>query len=345
VKLLVARTDKLGDVVLSLPVFAYIEQKRPDWELHALVAPGSVPLLENDPHLEAVWTYKDAELAELESRLAAERFDAAILLYYHKPLAAALRRAKIPRRVGPLSKWSSWFLLNRGVWQNRSRIRHHERDYNVRLAQKLTGKGGAFPDPLIHLTAGQIQIGRQFRREEAATAESVVFVHPGSGGSALNWAPESYATVANQLAAGGDCRVFVTGGPRDSDTVQAVAGFLQPAVEVIAGRFPLRDFLGVLTAGDLLIGPSTGPLHMAAALGLAVVGLYPPIPTQSLARWGPLGTCSHGLAPDVPCPAHRICFGERCRHWNCMVDVAEREVVAAATAALRDRRRQRSGTP
>ena len=122
-------------------------------------------------------------------------------------------------------------------------------------------------------------------------------------------------------------------------------GFLQPAVEVIAGRFPLRDFLGVLTAGDLLIGPSTGPLHIAAALGLAVVGLYPPIPTQSIARWGPLGRCSHGLAPDVPCPAHRICFGERCRHWNCMVDVAEREVVAAATAALRDRRRQRSDTP
>ena len=345
-KLVVARTDKLGDVVLSLPVFEYIKRQRPEWQVHAMVASGSVPLVENDPHVDAVWTYTDTDLSKLETLLVAERFDAAILLYYHKPLARTLRRVKVPRRIGPLSKWSSWFLLNRGVWQNRSRVKHHERDYNIMLAQKLTGKGGTFADPLIYITDGQHEIGSQFLKREQVMAENVVFVHPGSGGSALNWTPERYAGVANRMAKQPDCRVFVTGGPQDMEMVQAVANQLRPEVRVVANHFPLRDFLGVLSTGDLLIGPSTGPLHMAAALQLAVVGLFPPLATQSVQRWGPLGRWSRSLTPGATCPARMVCFGERCRHWNCMSGIGEDEVVGIATSVLLKRQQeQQRGHP
>ena len=91
-KVLVTRTDRLGDLVLSLPVFADIKGRRPDWEVHAMVAPGSVPLVENDPHIDAVWTWSGtesaAEPADLTDRLRREEFDAAVMLQYRQELAA-----------------------------------------------------------------------------------------------------------------------------------------------------------------------------------------------------------------------------------------------------------------
>lgn len=332
------RTDKLGDVVLALPVFAYLKAQHPDWRLHAMVAPDSVPLVENDPHVDAIWPYTDAALPELADQLAAERFDAAILLFFHRPLASLLRHIKVPRRVGSLSKLASWFLLNRGVWQNRSRGRHHESEYNLLLARKLSGRGGIFPLPEIHLSEGQLEIGRQFRQRELDAGQAAIFVHPGSGGSALNWPPERYAAVANRLAAREDCRVFVTGGGADRERIETVAKDLEPAVQVLAGEYQLRDFLGIVAGGDVFVGPSTGPLHMAAALQLAVVGLYSPVPTQSSGRWGP--RCLHGtvLSPDVPCPARLVCFGERCRHWNCMDGIGVDSVLTAAAEVLAQRR-------
>ena len=340
-KILVTRTDKLGDVVLALPAIEYLKRHRPTWQVHAMVAPGSIPLVENDPNLDAIWPHTEEDLPDLLPRLAAEQYDAAILLYYHRPLAAALWRLKVPKRVGPWSKWSSWFLLNQGVWLSKSRGKRHERDYNVKLVQKLVGKGGEISDPQIHLTTGQLAIGRRFRCEEAVEAKDVVFVHPGSGGSALNWSPEHYAAVANRLASQADCRVFITGGPQDEEAIAAMSVLLVPDVKVIADRYHLREFLGVLSAGDLLIGPSTGPLHMAAALRLAVVGLYPPIVSQSIRRWGPLGSWSRALAPGVNCPGRLVCFGDRCRHYNCMDTIKEDEVVATAASLLAERRRHR----
>jgi heptosyltransferase-3 len=337
VKILIARIDKLGDVVLSLPVFAYLKARRPDWEVHALVVPGCVPLVENDPHVDAIWTWADAEIGKLEQQLAAERFDAAVLLYYHRPLAALLRRLRVPQRIGPLSKWSSWFLLNRGKWQRRSRGDRHESEHNLDLARRLVGGPATTALPRLYLSAGQLEIARHFRQREAPDGEEIYFLHPGMGGSALNWAPPRFALVANTLAARPGRRVLLTGGDEDARLIDEVEALLTPQVKVIAGRYPLREFLGVLAAGDLMIAPSTGPLHMAAALGLAVVGLYPPLPTQRPARWGPRGQDAVALTPDVTCPARLVCFGDRCRHWNCMDGIATEAVLAAAEATLAQR--------
>jgi len=351
-KVLVARTDKLGDVALSLPVFEYIRRARPDWEVHALVAPASVPLVENDPHLAAVWTWDewaDAGSHEaLTQQLRAEGFDAALLLQFRRELAAQLRRAGIGRRYGPLSRWSSWLLLNRGSWQSRSRRSGHEMHYNLDLARGLIGKAplpvGMDPkvlEPRLYLTAGQRAIGREFRAAHASGAKFQVFVHPGSGGSALDWEPERFAGVASALAQNPDCRVFVTGSGADVGVIASMREGLDPRVEILLDRFPLRDFLGVLSAGDLMIGPSTGPLHLASALGLATVGLYPPVATMSPRRWGPRGRWSRPLEPEVKCPARRICKESQCPLYNCMGGIFERDVLDAALSLVRLRDQER----
>jgi ADP-heptose:LPS heptosyltransferase len=167
----------------------------------------------------------------------------------------------------------------------------------------------------------------------------VAFVHPGSGGSALDWPPARFAEVANGLARRPGWRVFVTGSHHDRLVIDDLAPHLTPEVAVMAERYPLRDFLGVLSAGDLMIAPSTGPLHLAAALQLAVVGLFPPAPTMHPRRWGPLGRWSEAMLPPVDCPARRHCLLQECLLHNCLEGVVPSRVITLA-AELADQRRR-----
>lgn len=346
-KILVVRTDRLGDLVLSLPVFAAGRAARPDWEFHALVAPASVPLVENDPNVAAVWTWSHAGGTradeELVQRLRGERFDAAIMLHYRTPLARLLRRTGIPRRYGPLSKVSSWLLLNRGTWQHRSRGGRHEMDFNLDLLARLPGLGTVRPaDPVLQLGAAQLEIGRAFRREQAPASRIVAFIHPGSGGSALDWAPARFAALASALADLPGWSVFVTGQGGDGPAVLAMQAAAQdPRLGFLLDRYALREFLGVLSAGDVFVGPSTGPLHLAGALGLGVVGVYPPVPAMSPRRWGPRCRWHEVLVPEVDCPGRHACRLERCPLHNCLDKVD----VAAVTAAVRAVVGRRDGLP
>jgi ADP-heptose:LPS heptosyltransferase len=342
VKVLLVRADRLGDLVLSLPAVAWLRQARPDWELHALVAAGAEPIVEHDPALDAFYTWDGLEDPELERRLRAERYDAAVLLQYQTPLARLLHAAGIPRRYGPLSKPASLIHLNRGRWQRRSRVRRHERDYNVDLVRPLAGRAGRdvpVGPPRLHLAPAQRQLGAEVRAAEAGGAETVALIHPGSGGSALDWQPRHFADVANTLVRRRGWRVMVTGSHHDRLAVDALAPALDPEVTVIAERYPLREFLGVVSAADVMIAPSTGPLHVAAGLGLAAVGLYPPAPTMSPRRWGPLGPWCEALTPPVDCPAQKHCLLEACLLYNCLEGLPSHRV--AATAVDLATRRQR----
>ena len=93
-KILVSRTDRLGDLVLSLPVFQYLKSLRPDWSLHALVAPSSVPLVENESAIDKVWTWALGDSCVRRDLLKAfrkEEFTASVMLQYHQELATLLK--------------------------------------------------------------------------------------------------------------------------------------------------------------------------------------------------------------------------------------------------------------
>lgn len=343
-KVLVTRTDRLGDLVVSLPAVVHLKRAHPAWEVHLMTGPGALPLVENEPGLDGLWTWSgdgSGEERDLVERLRRERFDAAILLQYRRELALLLRRAGIRHRYGPWSRLSSWFLLDRGAWQARSRRDHHESWYSLDLVRRLAPDLPREPDaPRLLLSAEQRAAAADFRAGAATGAGTVAFVHPGSGGSALDWAPENFVAVANALAGRAGWRVFLTGGGQDMERLASVRHLLDPEVGNLQGTCGLREFMGVLAAGDLFVGPSTGPLHMAAALGLATVGLFPPVPTMAPSRWGPRGPWCETLVPDVACPAQRNCFKTRCSLHNCLERITGEDVVETAAALVERRRRQ-----
>nr|GFC44903.1 hypothetical protein [Tanacetum cinerariifolium] len=129
-----------------------------------------------------------------------------------------------------------------------------------------------------------------------------VILHPHSQGSAREWGLPHYGQLAQLLHAAGH-RVFIT-GTKDEGAKLATAQWLREYGPYLAadltGEFTLPEFIAFIATTDGLVAGSTGPLHLAAALGRHALGLYPPIRPMHPGRWAPVGPLAEYLVFDRP---------------------------------------------
>ena len=103
--------------------------------------------------------------------------------------------------------------------------------------------------------------------------------------------------------------------------------------QIYIGERGLKALAAELAAMDVFIASSTGPLHIASAVGTPVVGVYCPIKVCLPERWGPIGPNDMALVPDVPpCPE---CVGARCEYYDCMERVTIEQVRDAALSKIK----------
>src|SRR5438045_3750728 len=117
-RILIARTDRLGDVLLTTPVASALRARFPGVHITWLVRDYTAPLLKHNPDVDDI-LIDHGTTRELTKQLQQGRFDAAIIAFPRWRVVWAAWRARIPRRVGPASKLYSALLTDR-VWQHRS---------------------------------------------------------------------------------------------------------------------------------------------------------------------------------------------------------------------------------
>lgn len=353
-KILVTRTDRLGDVLLSTPIARIIKAQWPSTKVCYLVQGSIAPVIRGANGIDEVWElpiYKEAlDQDSLCERIRHSGVDAAVLLHADWRVARAARRAGVKVRVGP--RLGARFVLNltKTKAQKRSSVAMHEADYNIELLELL----GA----VTHGVRATSAVVRQSVRDEMSewliskrwNPESSLFVvHPGMGGSALNSSAEQYALLIStlyrevqELGFGVRTpRVLVTIGPMDVGLRPALEEELEKKCRDISNSliwYQSPDFLdhtlehlgAIFSLAERVIAPSTGPLHLAKALGRKVAGIYSPIWVQSYLRWGPYprnDPYDFILEPAVACPAFRRCHGEYCIHAPCMDELPMRDFV------------------
>jgi len=295
---LIARPDKIGDLMCATPVFRAIRAQRPEVHIAALVSDYAAPVLQGSPFVDEVIAVPRGggfgwqAIGELSARLRG-RFEVAVSLYATPPLSAALWRAAIPERSAPASRWVQVF-YNQTVTQRRSRSDRHEAVYNLELFAPV---GIETPAAI----RGDLWVSEAERVEGAAllhgagSRPGAVGILPAMGGSAAAWPEERYVALACALLKRGLPAVVIA----DPAQIEAVKGRFGSETPVVAAP-DLRRLGGVLANLRTLVGGSTGPLHMAAGAGTAVVGLYPSFPpSQTATRWGPLGEGHCVLSPAV----------------------------------------------
>ncbi len=281
-RIIVARTDRIGDVVLSLPVFASIKKCHPDATTIALVRNYTSDVVASSPYVDVVLTCEEDEsINSIRKKLEQVNADAILHLFPRFKLSAASFLAGIKLRIGTAYRWYS-FLFNAKVHEHRKYSTKHESEYNLTLAE-AAGCTEKIHDIGLKVNFEALNRVRSFLLEN--NSEKFIIVHPGSGGSAFEWGQNNFRVLVQRAIADLNMKVIVTGTASEF----AICSYVSNGIAVNApGKFPLLEFMALLSEAEMFISNSTGPLHLAAAMGTAVIGIYPNNKPMTPVRWAPL---------------------------------------------------------
>ncbi len=330
-RILLVRTDRIGDVTLTTPAVSALKKKYPLASLTFLTSAYARGVLENNGDLDGIITERGffSTLGELRRG----KFGVAVVFFVNLKVALLVFLAGIPVRLGPASKLWSVF-LNRRVTQRRSGIKKHEADYNLDLVKEL-GADAAPRGASITLTpAERTEASAVLSRLGLPGTAFIVAVHPGSGGSALNWPKENFAALADRLLENFPVKVLLTGSPAETPLLEEVASRMKGKPFILREALTLRLFTGLISRCGLFVTNSTGPLHLAAALRVPTLSFFPPIKACSPVRWGPYGGSPAKVLvpPGEACPR---CDREHCARYNCMAAITPDLAFAEAAGILR----------
>ena len=336
--ILVSRTDKIGDLILTLPVFQALRMAFPKTRLTALVSPYAKEIVTGHSAVDAVETVEKGEgVFTLTSRLKRLNPDVFLAVYPRPSIAWAAALAGIPTRVGTAYRWYS-LLFNEKIKVHRHFGDRHEVEFNLDLVKSL---GIArFPSKIdFPLSAGDLEFVRDFLKERGLTPKTpYVVVHPGHKGSALNWSPARYGEAIRQLASIKGLRVILTAGPDETPLVSNVMTFVQDLPRekkplLVIGELGLKQLAALYRGAQCFLSGSTGTMHLAAAVGTPTVALFCPIPETTPVRWGPWGNESIVLMPkESDCSD---CNRGRCPRHDPMDNIAVSDVLVAVQKNLK----------
>ncbi|MDQ2769617.1 MAG: glycosyl transferase family 9, partial [Bacteroidota bacterium] len=281
---LVSRTDAIGDLVLTLPVCGRLQELHPGCRVVVIGRSYTAAVAAACPWVDDFLNLDDLLLLPEAARVAAlGAFQAAAIVHVfpNKLLARLAQQAGIPLRIGTRNRWRHWLSCNRLVALSRRHSPLHEAQLNLQLLQPLGGPADtplAAVAPLVHLEATEPLAAQwQHLLGQRRPGQLNVILHPRSRGSAREWGLAHFGRLAQLLHQAGH-RVFITGtaaeGEELDEWLRENAPFL---VADLTGQLSLPQFLAFIAAADGLVAGSTGPLHLAAALGRHALGLYPPI--------------------------------------------------------------------
>jgi heptosyltransferase-2 len=331
VNILLIRPDGIGDEILSLPVATALRRTMPGARLSFLSSAYAAPVLAHHPDLDEVLTVTGQERMGELVRLFRRNVDAAIFLKPFRRLMTAAWLARVPLRVGTGYRWYSW-LLNRRVYEHRSDFSRHESAYNLGLLRGLGLSPGEVTTPRLVVTAEEQEWARTLLGESPRLR---VVVHPGGFSSRL-WQPVHYRNLVLHLAQAGR-EVLLTGNAAERDKFRTDTEVSQwpDGVRDLMGKLTVRQLMAVIAESHAVVSLATGPMHLAAALGVPTVSIFDPRRNNSPARWQPMGT-GVVLKPDVP--TCEKCIYEACPYWDCLdritVETVEQRVTQALARAL-----------
>ncbi|MGV3502429.1 MAG: glycosyltransferase family 9 protein [Adhaeribacter sp.] len=300
---LLSRTDSIGDVVLTLPLCGWIKQHVPGARIIFLGKTYTRAIIESCPEVDVFLNWDEVR-AENPARqleiLQSHQIEVAIHVFPQAPIAWLCKRAGIPRRIGTRNRWFHWLTCNHLVGLSRRHSPLHESQLNFFLLRPLGLR--QVPDlaqvqAYLQLQAGPLPAAGQALLQPGRPH---LILHPKSQGSAREWELEKFGLLARRLHQQG-YQVFVSGTAKEQ---QLMAGWLAEHREVITditGKLSLPEFVAFIAACQGLVAASTGPLHIAAALGIHALGLYPPMKPIHPGRWAPLGPKAEFLVLDKAC--------------------------------------------
>lgn len=254
--------------------------------------------------------------------LRAEKYDLAIDMQGLLKSAMVARLARGRRKIGPSFHREGAWVFYSSVAGDRNKNRHAvEESMDVVRHLRLDALPAQFPVsfPAVPVDTGHPRVG----------------IVPLSRWPTKNWMQDRFAEVARRLQQAQGAKIFLFGGSADAEACSRMEQAIQDHVVNLAGKTDLVETGSHLQEMDLVISNDSGPMHMAAAIGVPTLGIFGPTdPT----RTGPCGKQHRVVMADACCC--RPCFSRDCREGDavCMSGIDAERVANIALEMLAEGR-------
>lgn len=291
-RIIISRTDGIGDVILTLPLLGLIKAQLPGAYIIFLNRNYTTPILECCTHVDEIVSWDAFEKAPVRRQAEAlQNLNADVIIHvFPRPeIARAAKMAGIPARIGTTGRLYHIHTCNHLVRFSRKRSALHEAQLNLKLLKPLKIKhrlqlravhqyyGLQAPANLPGKTANLL----------SGEGENIV-LHPLSKGSAVEWGLENFRRLIADLPAP-KYRIFLTGTEAEGALFRNALPIDGQHVVDLSGKLSLKELMAFIGKSNAVVACSTGPLHIGAALGICAIGLYTSKRPMHPGRWAPLG--------------------------------------------------------
>lgn len=323
---LIVRLGALGDLVHAMPVVAALRAAHPDARIGWVVHPRFVPLLQLVDGLDRIHPLDRRSGAAAVRDIRRERYDVCLDLQGLLKSAAVARLSGAGAVYGFSREWlrepAAALLYSRTGGEGSG----HVIDKNLSLLRLLDIDATERRFDLRVPTSPVVPSTRQILGIASDTPFAVC--NPGAAWPNKRWPAERFGAVARDLHRRTGLRTAVVWGPDEATLAAAVARHSEGAA-AMAPQTTMVEMLALAQAARVMVSGDTGPIHLAAAVGTPVVGVYGPTPPGRNGPWD---------ARDITVSAHEHCtcvFRRRCSSdaW-CLERIEPAAVVDAVVARL-----------
>jgi ADP-heptose:LPS heptosyltransferase len=278
-----------------------LKSRYPNAKIDMLVQQRVFELIYDYPGLNEVHAIDKVTAGNVKAVCKVNGYDLAIAVYPTFEVALGLYLAGAKYRLGTGYRWYS-FLFNMSHYQHRKEAIKHESAYNLDLLNELNVVYNKKLEVVLqvkneHTVSAMAKLKAMGFKEN----ERFIVVHIPSLGSAKVWSNSNFKHLLETILANvNNCyQVVLSGTTGDEEQVKRITEQLSVNKRIF-GVFDLnlKELAALLSKAKLFLGNSTGPIHIAAAVGTFVVGLYSPVRVESPLRWGPLTDKKKIFIPD-----------------------------------------------
>lgn len=337
-RILIVRTDRIGDVLLSTPVIKTLRDNYPNAYIAMMVSPYAKDIVEDNPYLDAVIIYdKDGKhkswrrSLKFARNLRKRRFDLAVILHPTNRAHLVTFFAGIPRRIGYNRKFG--FLLTDGIEHTKQLGQKHELEYNLDLLRCI-GIVDYDKNIFMPIREDSEKWADDFLKQEGLKVnDKLLAIHPGASCPSKIWPNERFSEVADRLAAKYGFKVLVIAGPKDVTLAQNVSKNMRNLAVNLGGKTSVTQLASLLKRCALLISNDSGPVHIASAVGTPVISIFGRS-QKGLGpkRWGPINKRDRILHKEIGCIE---CLAHNCeKSFACIKAISIDDVLNMADSIL-----------
>ena len=328
-KILIMRTDRLGDAILSTPAIANLRKFYPDSYIAFLCRPYTKDVVEGNPYLDEIIIYdKNKEHKSIFSSikfclsLRKKNFDTVFILNPNNRSNMLAFFAGIPHRIGLNRKMGH--LLTQPIEDKKHEGKKHELEYTLDILKEagipITEKQTYFP----------IKKESEKRIEELLLANGIknndfVVIHPSASCPSKRWMLDNFIKLSRLIKEKTKLKVIIISSKEEKKFAEELTK--EERVIDFRGILSICDIGVLLKQSKLFVSNDSGPVHIASSLNVPVISIFGRNdPGLSPMRWKPLGEKSFYIHKAISC---KKCLAHNCiNNFRCLRSIEPEEVFA-----------------